>query len=82
MTEFVFPQSRRKLIGAFAVLPALPLNIGPSNAQPDSRGGAGPDDAIRSFRIAVPEAALWTFGSVSWRPAGPTPSLSRTSRRA
>lgn len=58
MTEFVFPQSRRKLIGAFAVLPALPLNIGPSNAQPDSRGGAGPDDAIRSFRIAVPEAAL------------------------
>ena len=83
MTEFVFPPTRRK-IGAFAVCPP-PLAVGPSAARAaqDGHAAAMPaDDTIRPFRVTIPEAALSTCASASRRPAGPTASLSRTSRRA
>ncbi len=71
MTEFPFPPSRRKLIGASALALAWPLHIGARSVQAApiganaARGNVQPaaaavrdDGSIHRFRVAVPEAAL------------------------
>jgi pimeloyl-ACP methyl ester carboxylesterase len=60
VTGFPFLPTRRKLFGAAAMALALPrarASAASGNVQPVA--GAGPDDeAVRPFRVAVPEAAL------------------------